>query len=116
MSEDEKKALLVILMEDIRGNWGWEKKSRVSRLHELATELEILQVLDRVNEYINLCSEGEDDGRYFRVDFKYGGYENPPFKINRDFNSYSDEFKKEALGYLTYPSRRFENFEEVNNA
>jgi len=67
----------------------------------LAEELGWDKTASLAREFIN----EPEDGRHFRCDFEMrGGYENSLLATcSRDFWSYSVEFQKEAMSYLTYP-------------
>lgn len=110
MDKNEKMLLLDLLLQDIRGNWGWENKSRTSLALTLAEELGLNEHINKINDYLNLEYK---DGRYFRTDFKYGGYEGMSSYHNLEYTYHdkSEEFKKLADGYLTYPDYRFTDFE-----
>lgn len=119
MNVKEKILLVQLLLEDVRGNWGWEKhkgfRSRVKKARELCDEIadelndnRFLTLASRCNEYIN---EG-DDGRFFRNEFPYG-YENMHelHGLNYTYIDKSNAFKTIAEEYLTYPKYRFRDWE-----
>jgi len=114
MSKDEKILALQLILEDIRGNWGWNLEERVSYSLDLAKELSkederFKGMVDSINEYIDDCSNGDNDGRYFRSSFP-DGYEgmNKLHKLKRTYNDKSDGFKSN-VSCLTYPKDIFED-------
>jgi hypothetical protein len=110
MEKNEKMLLLDLLLQDIRGNWGWENNSRTDLALQLANELGLGEHINRINSYLRLDYR---DGRHFRIAFENGGYEG--MKNHHDleytFNDKSEEFRKLALEYLTYPEYRFADIE-----
>ena len=117
MSREETILMIQLLLEDIRGNWGWEVLCRdieASRLSEsLIGEVEGMEELMlTIDNYhnIDLC---EKDGRYFRDTYPYG-YENMEqlHNLTKTFDDKSDEFKEIAVDFLTYPEYAFEDWEE----
>lgn len=100
MSDYEKGILCLMLMRDIRGNWGNLVMERAEKVRDLAEDLGWEKTLNLANEFI---AEPED-GRHFRTSFEHGGYEKSDLQTcSKDFWSYSIEFQKEAMSYLTYP-------------
>lgn len=114
MINQEKILALQLILEDIRGNWGWNLQERVDVALELATELSkeypiYEQMIDTINEYKVDCSNGDIDGRFFREKFPYG-YEgmNSEHNLKRTYYDKSNEFKI-IVGCLTYPEYSFED-------
>ncbi len=101
MTEEEKKILCLMIMRDLRGNWGHFVIERAIKVNELAKELDWDKTSTLAIEFIN----EPEDGRHFRCDFQeHGGYENSLLQTcSNDFWSYSVEFQKDAMKFLTYP-------------
>ena len=123
MDVKEKILLVQLLLEDIRGNWGWERTgvfcSRVNKAKDLCEEIanelnddNYFILAGSCGEYISLCEDGDDDGRFFREEFPKG-YENMDELHGLDFTykDKSDDFKTIAKEYLTYPGHRFDDWE-----
>ena len=67
MSNEEKILLIKLILEDIRGNWGWENGNRGVEAYELSRELYKStndEKWDKLSECIARYEHGED-GRYF---------------------------------------------------
>lgn len=126
MNVKEKILLVQLLLEDIRGNWGYwgigkDAEDRAlkakSLCEEIAKELkndEYDQLSFSCDKYIESSRKcGDWDGRWFRDIFPYG-YENMAelHGLNPTFNDKSDEFRAVAKEYLTYPENRFEDWEK----
>ena len=126
MNIKEKILLVQLLLEDIRGNWGYwgvgkdveERALKAKSLcEEIAQEFDsdnYLLLAHSCDEYITSSREcGDWDGRWFRDEFPYG-YENMDelHDLSRTFNDKSDDFKSVAKKYLTYPENRFEDWED----
>lgn len=125
MDVKEKILLVELLLEDIRGNWGYCGIGRnaidralkaASLCEEIAEELNddrYLMLQNACNAYINNYYDGDSDGRWFREEFP-DGYENMeklhglPFT----FLDKSEEFQEEAEEFLTYPQFRFDDWQE----
>ena len=75
LNEDEKFALMVALMRDLRGGWG-HAYERVDLLIELAEELNQKKTLVLANSFQEAIKGDYEDGRAFRQEFTDGGYEN----------------------------------------
>lgn len=115
MSNEEKILLIKLILEDIRGNWGWENGNRTEKAYELSRELYKNtndEKWDKLSDCIASYINGED-GRYFRRDFPNGyiGMENL-YSITETYEDKSNEFKINVKEYLTYPEYRFEDFRE----
>lgn len=111
MDKNEKLLLLQLILEDIRGNWGFDLEPRVDEALYLAQDLELPEFIKSIKEYKDDCANGYNDGRFFRMHYERGGYENleelhglSPTIIDK-----SDEFKKN-IGVLTYPEYRFNDW------
>ena len=125
MTIKEKILLVQLLLQDIRGNWGWERNGKpflsraikaIDLCEEIANELndnDYLTLADSCNEYIEYCYEGEGDGRWFREPFPMG-YEGMDelHGLAFTYKDKSDEFKSIAEAYLTYPENRFDDWED----
>ena len=125
MDVKEKILLVQLLLEDIRGNWGWccygrnaidrADKAR-SLCEEIASELnddDYLILRNNCNAYIESYYDWDGDGRFFRNTFPRG-YENMD-KLHSLKDTYidkSNEFKSVAIEYLTYPEYRFDDWKE----
>ena len=117
MNSKEKILALQLILEDIRGNWGWNLQERVDVALELATELSkeypiYEQMIDTINEYKVDCSNGDNDGKFFREKFPYG-YEgmNREHNLKRTYVDKSNEFKS-LISCLTYPEQLFSDSKE----
>ena len=115
MSIEEKILLLKLILEDIRGNWGWETGNRDAEAYKLSRELYKStnnEKWDKLSECIARYEHGED-GRYFRDYFPNGymGMESL-YSITETYKDKSDEFKAKVKEYLTYPEYHFEDFRE----
>ena len=115
MSNEEKILIIKLILEDIRGNWGWEKENRSEEAYKLSRELYKStnnEKWDKLSDYIACYKHGED-GRYFRNDFPNGyiGMENL-YSITETYEDKSEEFKAKVKEYLTYPEYCFEDFRE----
>lgn len=114
MSNEEKILLIKLILEDIRGNWGWEYGNRVEEAYRLSKELYTSTNDEKWNELSDCidCYDGED-GRYFRDEFPNGyiGMESL-YSITETYQDKSIEFKSETKEYLTYPECCFKDFRE----
>ena len=125
MTTKEKILLVQLLLQDIRGNWGWEKRGRIGSRAEVAKDL-CKEIKDETNdisyktlaasckEYIDSSkAQGDWDGRWFREPFP-NGYENMDelHGLKHTYMDKSDGFKILAEAYLTYPEYRFEDWED----
>ena len=115
MNNEEKILMIEIILEDIRGNWGWEKCDRKSKAYELSEQL---YESTHNEDWKELCAcianyYYGDDGRYFRNEFPngYGGMEKL-YSITNTFKDKSPEFKAIVQDYITYPEYRFDDWEE----
>lgn len=125
MDVREKILLVQLLLEDIRGNWGWgwtgrNALDRATKAESLCVEIakelnddNYLTLADSCNGYIATYYDGDGDGRWFRDNFP-NGYENMDVLhgLKPTYKDKSDEFKSVAEEYLTYPDNRFEDWEE----
>lgn len=122
MNIKEKILLVQLLLEDIRGNWGWERVdgicSRAIKARDLCEEIarelndgNYLTLVDSCNRYIRDYFE-DGDGRWFRQPFP-SGYENMDdlHGLSPTFMDKSDEFKSIAEEYLTYPHYKFDDWD-----
>jgi hypothetical protein len=107
MTDDEKQIMCALIMEDICGNWAWNLGRRVAKLMELATELNNEELVESIHNF------DWEDGRHFRTNWPYG-YLDLPFEVNGSLKSYSDEFQKMALDYLTFPDYLFTDYKKEN--
>lgn len=115
MSNEEKILLIKLILEDIRGNWGWENGNRDAEAYKLSRELYKSTNDEHWDELSNCiaCYEHGKDGRYFRDYFPDGylGMESL-YSITETYKDKSDEFKAKAKEYLTYPEYCFKDFGE----
>lgn len=102
MSDNEKCLLLQLILEDIRGNWAYSVSKRQEKAILLAKELGYEELAKEIKEW------DRADGRYFRHNYPLGyiGMEKL-HGLSRTFNDKSEDFKKTAGLYLTYPEHRF---------
>lgn len=116
MNKEEKILALQLILEDIRGNWGWNLEERVSEALGLSKELvaeddDFTEMVKSINEYRLNCENGDNDGRYFRDSFPYG-YEGMDklHNLAKTYKDKSNEFKS-CVDCLTYPESRFTDYE-----
>ena len=81
LTDDEKRTLLILLMEDIRGWFDLAAGERTHAVIDLATDLGYEQVVQHARAYAE--DDEYRDGRHFRTLWQYGGYEDPPFPVVR---------------------------------
>ena len=115
MLKEEKILLLQLILEDIRSNWGCcDLEPRVNMALNLAEELGLTEHVSRIKNYIKLCNEGDCDGRFFRINYKYGGYEDMKelHGLEATILDKSDDFMKTADAILTYPEYRFDDWDD----
>jgi hypothetical protein len=117
MNKKEKILALQLILEDIRGNWGWNLSERVSDALDLANELSVedsrfAEMVESIKEYKSDCANGDNDGRYFRNSFPYG-YEGMDklHNLTKTYHDKSSEFKADVSS-LTYPENRFVDWKE----
>lgn len=112
MNDKEKLLLLDLILQDIRGNWGFDLEIRLAVAFELAEELGLNQFIKSINEFEEFYESGNGDGRFFRTTCSNGGYigmsemHGLPYRIA----GRSEKFKREAK-VLTYPELIFEDLE-----
>lgn len=114
MTNNEKILLLQLILIDIRGNWADHLEERTEKALELAKELNLKAHIESIEEYIEECGFGDNDGRFFRMSYEEGGYENMEILHGLRCDTVmkkSDAFK-EAIGILTYPDYRFTDWKE----
>lgn len=126
MNVKEKILLVQLLLEDIRGNWGyaWDGADAEHRAlkakdlcQEIASELndnDYMILAESCDEYIDGSYRyGDWDGRFFRDSFP-NGYENMDklHGLTKTYKDKSENFQLIAKGYLTYPENRFDDWEE----
>lgn len=114
MDRNEKLLLLQLILEDIRGNWGWDVEPRLAYALKLAQELALPEHVSRIEAAMAHQQEGELDGRLFRCQWSWGGYEDGEqiHGLPSTIGNRSRDFQKAALGILTYPFYRFDDWEE----
>lgn len=113
MSREEKLLLLQLILKDIRGNWGYNLGKRVDKALDLANDLKLDEFIESIKEYREDCKEGYNDGRFFRMSYEDGGYEDMEelHGLKHTIVDKSNEFKSE-IRILTYPENRFDDWEE----
>lgn len=97
MNNEEKTYLLIMLLKDMRGDWSCNIKNRVSKIIELGQELELGEVVNNANAYLE---NGDLDGRWFRDSWENGGYEDAPLP---NIETFSVELLSEIRNNLNYP-------------
>ena len=129
MDVKEKILLVQLLLEDIRGNWGYgwgcygkDAEHRAlkakSLCEEIALELDdnnYMFLANTCDSYIESSYEwGDWDGRYFRKPFPSGyEYMDELHGLKPTYADKSDEFKRVSIEYLTYPDHRFDDWQET---
>lgn len=116
MNEKEKLLLLQLILEDIRGNWAFDLERRYEMALDLSKELKLENFINSITEYIENCDNGDNDGRFFRMSYKEGGYINLEelHGLENTILDKSDDFK--AMVYvLTYPENRFKDWYKFSN-
>lgn len=114
MTKKEKILLLDLILQDIRGNWGWDLEDRVDMALRLATDLNFTQFVDSILEYDYRWQNHDDnDGRFFLMHYSNGGYMNMVDLHGLDYtiNDKSKEFQEKA-NVLTYPNSLFNDWEK----
>lgn len=112
MNDKEKLLLLDLILQDLRGNWGFDVENRIATAFELAEDLGLSQFTQSINEFEELYECGDGDGRFFRTTYDDGGYigmadiHGLPYKIA----GRSEGFKRES-DVLTYPEYIFEDWD-----
>ncbi len=98
--------LMILIMEDLRGDWGSNCEGRANKVKELAEKLGYKNTSYLVDGYLQGIKENWDnDGRYFRCDFETnGGYEN--VEIPR--KNYSKELIERVEEFCNNPEIRLE--------
>lgn len=105
MDQNEKILLLQLILEDIRGNWGWENVDRRAEALMLSRDLRDAGVkdMDKLSLVIEDYQTGED-GRCFRTEYPYGykGMENL-HGLSRVAEDRSKDLLIQVMRVLTYP-------------
>ncbi len=98
--------LMILIMEDLRGDWSCNCESRANKVKELAEKLGYKNTSYLVDSYFQGIKEyGGNDGRHFRCDFETnGGYEN--VEIPR--KNYSKELIERIEEFCNNPECRLE--------
>lgn len=113
----EKVLALQLILEDIRGNWGWDLQERVDKAKEICEGLshkddDFKTLLSTIEEFKAEMEEEPEwvDGRFFRNEFPCG-YENMSMLhgLNNTYKDKSDQFKAD-VECLTYPDLRFSDW------
>lgn len=113
MSDKEKVLLLQLILEDIRGNWGWGLNIRVDKALELANELEFDAHIKSISQYKELVLDGEDDGRFFMCDYTEGGMRGMDVLHNLKYTIMDKSYDfKFGVNILTYPEYAFDDWLE----
>jgi hypothetical protein len=91
-------------MKDMRGSWANRCKERAELILQIATELNIRATINLTEKYLALWDDndytGDYDGRHFRTNWKYGGYEEAPMPR---LESFSRELLCEIKNQLEAP-------------
>ena len=113
MNKNEKILLLQLILEDIRGNWGFDLEERYEMALDLAKELELQNFINSIKDYIERCKKGWNDGRYFRKSFERGGYERMEILhgLEKTISDKSEEFER-SISILTSPEFRFDDWDK----
>lgn len=124
MTIKEKILLVQVLLEDIRGNWGWENDKgvfchRANKAKELCKEIaeetsnaDFLILANSCEVYIGYYHE-DGDGRFFRDRFPYGYINMESLHgLESTFGDKSAEFQTLAREYLTHPEFRFDDWRD----
>lgn len=119
MDIKEKLLALQVILEDIRGNWGYDLEERVDKAEELVGSImknekyseDMEYMKESINSFRDDMKHGYEDGRSFRCEYPCG-YENMDVVhgLSKTYQDKSDEFK-EYVSCLTYPENRFEDVE-----
>lgn len=119
MDIKEKLLALQVILEDIRGNWGYDLEERVDKAEELVDSImknekyseDMEYMKESINSFRDDMKEGYADGRSFRCEYPCG-YENMDkiHGLSKTYQDKSDDFKK-CVSCLTYPQNRFEDVE-----
>lgn len=98
MSEYEKQILCIMIMADLTGDCGYLLIERAEKVASLAQELGWEDAFNLANDFLRNPEDG------FRFNFILNDeYRHSLLRSsNRDFWSYSVEFQKEAMTFLTY--------------
>lgn len=109
MDKDEKTLLLQLILEDIRGNWGWDLEHRIEEALDLAMELDLKQHIEKIQDFLGDMETGDQDGRIFNEDYEDGGYGNIKelHGLSPSILDKSIAFQINAENVLTYPENRF---------
>lgn len=116
MDKNEKLLLLQLILEDIRGNWGFDLEPRVDEALDLAQDLELPEFIKSIKEYKENCVCGDTDGRFFRNSYEDGGYEGMEMLhgLTPTIVDKSEMFKRN-VGILNNPEYRFEDWKDWND-
>ena len=114
---NEKILALQLILEDIRGNWGFDLEDRVYSALKLSEELEneyedFKQMTNTIKEFKDDMESNYEyiDGRFFRDSFP-NGYEGMDkiHSLEHTYKDKSDEFKR-TVNCLTYPEYCFKDW------
>ena len=117
MDKNEKLLLLQLILEDIRGNWGWNLEDRIEMTLDLAIEMKLKTHIIAIKEFLEDMKTGDEDGRTFRLDYRWGGYLNMEelHGLNPTILDKSKDFQINAEKILTYPHYRFTDWDKYVN-
>ncbi len=109
MDRNEKLLLLQLILEDIRGNWGWDVSKRLHAALGLAQELTLPEHIERIQLGLKDLQVGDFDGRWFRTSWDDGGYIDceKVHGLTSTIVGRSKAFQDRACGILTYPQSCF---------
>lgn len=113
MDRNEKILLLQLILEDIRGDWGSDLEDRVGEALDLARELELPAFIKSIEEYQEDCTDGYNDGRFFRSNYRDGGYEGMVVlhELESTIIDKSEQFQRD-IGILNNPDCRFDDWDD----
>jgi hypothetical protein len=106
LTDDEKRTLLVLFMEDIRGSFDLAADPRTWAVIDLAAELGYEQVKRHALAYAR--DDEYRDGRHFRTEWTEGGYQDPPFPVVRTRSEASEALQRAVDDLCDYPEYRLE--------
>lgn len=103
--KSDKFILMIMIMEDLRGDWSCNYEERANKVKELADGLGYKKTSELAKRYLEIIKKfGDNDGRHFRCDFEImGGYEN--VEIPKEF---SKELTDEINKFCNNPEIRLE--------
>lgn len=107
LTDDDKRSMLILLMEDIRGAFDFGAGERTHAVIALARDLDYERVERHAVAYAE--HDGYRDGRHFRTDFGFGGYKDPPFPVTRLRSEASSALAAAVDELCEYPENRLDD-------